>query len=389
MRDMSNKKKIGIITYWESNDNYGQQLQCWALQQVLGKMGHSPFLIRFQWMTPKVTAKRKLKLLTKQLIAFMLHIIQLDKSIRVRKKLNFVYREDEIRRRFPKFRKSNIAQSNKVYYSYYDLKANPPQADMYITGSDQVWNYDMPEDCRKSYFLQFGNADVKRISYAPSIGHSEYPEELLPSLKEYLGNFDAISVREKSAIEVCEKVGYNATQVLDPTLLLAKDDYDKLLKCHNSKTSIFIYSLNYTSAYDIPFEAIRKYANIHKLPIVVTPSSGYVPSQELFDGVEYSYASIEEWLGNIANSHLVVTASFHGVVFSLLFHRPFLFTPLKGQHAQSNERVLGLLQKLDLLECVAQENGDINIPDIDWSDVDDKFEELRKASYFYIESSIN
>lgn len=76
---MTKKKKIGIMTFWESNDNYGQQLQCWALQQVLIQMGCDPFLIRYQWITPKEPFKRMLKLKIKLLIADVLSVTKLDR----------------------------------------------------------------------------------------------------------------------------------------------------------------------------------------------------------------------------------------------------------------------------------------------------------------------
>lgn len=392
MRDMSNKKKIGIITFWESNDNYGQQLQCWALQQVLIQMGCAPFLIRYQWTTPKGSFKRIVKLKIKLFLADVLSVTKLDRIDALRKKLYGIYREETIQRGFLKFRTKNLNQSRKIYYDYEDLKRNPPYADVYITGSDQVWNYQKSSEALAAFFLQFGNQDVRRISYAPSIAHTSYPEKLLGTLRTYLSSFYAISVREKSAMDICQSVGFNAQVVVDPTILLSPQKYLDIASKVEPEESIFIYSLNYSSENDVPMNDICAYAKETGKSIIVTPSSGYIKGTELFANVQYEYSTIPQWISRIAKASLVVTASFHGIVFSILFHRPFIFTPLQGDYSAGNARVFDLLDTLGLTFNVWNKDNDCSSiinQTIDWSLVDAKIATLRKSSYHFLQTSIN
>lgn len=386
------KKKIGIITYWESNDNYGQQLQCWALQQYLRLHDYNAFLIRqYVWPPQKKCGIKRIKQWTKDIIASLFYATGLAYVPMINKHFAFCLNKEACRRKFPKFRR-NYLHMSKVYNSPEKLKHNPPKADIYITGSDQVWNYTMPKEVLSNFFLQFGKEHVKRIAYAPSIGNVGFPEEIKDTIKSYLKDFSAISVRELSAVSVINELGYEASHVLDPTMLLQMKDYLRLAKGIIVKPSVFIYSINYTSEQDIPFQQIQSFAQEHVLPIVVTPGSGYVPAKELFDGVEYSYASIPKWIQHIAMAELVVTPSFHGIIFSILFHRPFIYTPIKGKHESSNVRVLDLLEELNLNERIWRDNG-LSLKAfvdkrIDWEGVDYRLKELRESSVNYLERAL-
>ena len=105
------------------------------------------------------------------------------------------------------------------------IQQNPPQADCYITGSDQVWAQLLDNINNEGFFLNFGSSQIKRISYAASFAMTSYPQELKKKLKEKLSIFSAISVRESSGVEICKELGYNVSWVLDPTFLLEQSDY--------------------------------------------------------------------------------------------------------------------------------------------------------------------
>ena len=389
---MTNKKKIGIVTYWESNDNYGQQLQCWALQYYLRSQGYNAFLIRqYVWPPMSKTLIKRIKSWIKNIIANILYITHLAYVPFIAKYFKFCLNKETCRRRFPLFRRKHLKMT-KIYDHPHKLVQNPPQADVYITGSDQVWNYSMPEEPLSNFFLQFGEDSVKRISYAPSIGHANIPDSLTEKLSDYLSRFSAISVRESSAVSLVEKLGYHATSVLDPTMLLCADDYLKLAKNEKGKKSVFIYSMNYESRDDIPFDAIRQFATNHELPIIVTPGSGYTQAKELFEEVKYSYATIPQWITHIANAELVVTASFHGVVFAILFHRSFIYTPLKGQHASANNRVLDLLHELGLSTQIYSKSIEIGCYEISkeqWQNAINKLNVLINHSKRYLVTAID
>lgn len=375
---MAKKKKIGIVTFWQSNDNYGQQLQLWALQKVLKNNGYAPFLIRFAFLLPPISNCSQLKYIKRWI----------KREIRpLRDRTNI---KNVLTRHFPLFRLLHINQTYRVYRSISTLKKYAPMADVYITGSDQVWNYHLGDELSVS-FLQFGAKDVKRIAYGPSIGYTSYPAELSHLLKQYLQDFAAISVRERSAVGIMSDFGFKAQAVLDPTMLLSADNYLHLLSPACSERSVFIYSLNYNSVDDVPYGDLRAFAEKHSVPIFVTPSSGYLPARELFDDAQYRYATIPKWISLIAGAELVVTASFHGIIFAILLHRPFLFTPLDGEYTQSNRRVLDLLPLLGLEHRVWDKSKsvtDILNAEIDWKFVDFQLQKLRKQSMDYLLNAI-
>ncbi len=387
---MTKQKKIGIITYWESNDNYGQQLQCWALQHYLRLLGYEAFLIRQHvWPPVKKRGLKRLKQVMKKILAEFLYNTNLAYVPNISKYFTFCLDKEACRRKFPKFRKENLFMS-QIYETPEELVQNPPKADIYITGSDQVWNYSMPEKPLSNFFLQFGDDSIKRISYAASVGHLDFPNELKEKIQKYLTKFSAISVRERLIVNTIAGLGYSAEHVLDPTMLLTLNDYTKLVKNESPRECIYIYSMNYSSSKDMPFEEIQHYAHENNLPIIVTPGSGYLPAKELFDGVEYSYATIPQWIQHIASAKLVVTASFHGIVFAILFHRPFIYTPLNGAHSSSNIRVTDLLDKLDLGDRIWNSQNSINdITTIDWYEVDKKLGTFKKESINYLKYNLN
>ena len=377
---MKPSREIGIMTFWESNDNYGQQLQAWALQQELLHRGHHPYLIRYRWATVQSPGQR-IKIAIKKILTEGLYLLHLQRNRLIRRYIPGLSRMEGLWRHFPKFRKRNLIMSKQIYTSLRELQDHPPKADYYITGSDQVWNYLMPKEALAAFFLQFGDEKVKRMAYAPSIAHNNYPYELQNTLQKYLSRFDYLSVREEAGVYVCRAVGYEAQLVLDPTLLLSAEDYLQLAEDKTKGPAVFIYSMNYTSQEDIPYETICGYAKDHQVPVVVIPGSGFEPVDELFDNVQYEYATIPEWLSRIRSAELVVTASFHGVVFALLFHRPFLFTPLKGKHVESNARAVELLEKMGLAHCIYSEQWRMSDSfAIHWDEVENRLTQQRKQS---------
>lgn len=218
-------KTIGILTLWESSDNYGQQLQCWALQRELVKLGQSPYLIRYD-TSLKIGGKAKLLHNLKRLIKFFLtHIIMSKNRLKVTNDQVQEYNTKNEIRKFKEFRDSNIIQSQAFYKNIKELRKQPPKADIYIVGSDQVWSYPLSYEESKAYFLDFGSSNVKRIAYAASFSLPSYPENLKRILKKQLEKFDAISVREKTGVNICRDIDVEAQLVLDPTLLLSKNDY--------------------------------------------------------------------------------------------------------------------------------------------------------------------
>lgn len=388
--------KIGVITFWNSKDNYGQLLQAWALQQWLKQNGHSPYIIRYIPTThkSKKTYKYFLKVIAKTILIYPLFCKYINSKRD--KKLKVLVANNEIKnqkRKFDDFRKDNLSFSPHTYYSLKELQNNPPLADVYITGSDQVWAQLLNNENNRAYFLDFGEQNIKRISYAPSFSMLQYPTRLQNQLSNNLTRFNAISVREKSGVEICRTVGYDAALVCDPTLLLTQKDYLKLISPKSDeKKYIYIYSLNIQKAEDIRWTELSKLSKTSNLDVKVTTASGYVPFQELFGNeVEYDYATIQQWLTNIQNAELVVTPSFHGIVFSILLHTPFIYVPLFGNFQKGNNRVTDLLEILHLNDRILDQNKtytQIINKAINWDDVEKRLLRMKQNSELFLQTEL-
>lgn len=387
--------KIGIITFWESTDNYGQVLQAYALQTVLKNMGHEPFLIRYS-LKASLGESRKPSLLRKliKVIAIYPMLKAIKRNIRQREDIDCRKKIEEknILRRFSDFRDANMSSSRDVYNSIEELKANPPKADCYITGSDQVWTMLLSNEGNKAYFLDFGEDKIKRISYAASFARYEYPKELIPLLKEQLAKFNAISVREDEGVDICRLGGrYDAIKTLDPTFLLDKDVYLKLIEHISLEHDYaFTYSINIRDAKELAWEEVCEYVHKQKMEMVTVTSSGHFPGREILSDTKYVYATIPEWIAYINNAKFVVTTSFHGIAFCIILNKPFVYFPLSKAGAKGNGRVISLLKELGLMDRIYFGSGIEAILEakIDWNKVNSSLEVMKKKSLDFLYQNI-
>lgn len=331
------KLKVGILTFWWSNDNYGQLLQCYALQKYLRDAGHDAFLIRYNSQNDFTRSPVFIRLL-KALNPILL-FKYLNNKVNSRKSIVEAKLHD---RHFEDFRNKYIVQSEKIYSSYSELKENPPEADVYIAGSDQVWNFSFCKNIKKcrnlihAYFLDFGKPETKRISYAASWSCDTLKDEFIEEISPLLAKFNYVSVREESGIELCKKCGFENAQVrCDPTLLFVAEKYRNFYKSENAvapkKPYLFLYILNNTCDFDIA--SAYKFAESRNLEVV------YVTGNSKIDRYKKKYATIPEWLCLVDNAAYVITNSFHGTVFSLLFNKNFGVVPLIGKSAGMNSRI--------------------------------------------------
>ena len=176
--------KIGIMTFWWSDDNYGQLLQCYALQKFLKDLGHEVFVIKYREKHKPLYTKILKALNPKKVFKFFTNTIKQRKVIAEQKQFN---------REFDKFRNRYITWTDRIYNSYDELKRNPPKADVYIVGSDQVWNPTIAStagDALKAYFLDFGNENIKRWSYAASFGQVQLEQQWIEVITPLLKKFD-------------------------------------------------------------------------------------------------------------------------------------------------------------------------------------------------------
>lgn len=333
--------KIGILTFWWSNDNYGQLMQCYALQKYLRDAGHDAYLIRYDSRVDYKKTPLPLKLLK------ALNPVKLFKYFNYKIHSKKISEEQAQNPRFfDDFRNIYITCSEKVYYSYKELQDNPPEADAYIVGSDQVWNYNLySKNAINGYFLNFGSKKTLRLSYAASWGIASIDEKYKETLTQLLSRFDYIGVREESGIELCKDCGYeNAEWVPDPTMLLQADTYRSIYKESEirqvNKPFLLLYMLGNTNDFEI--QKAYDFAEQKGLDVV------YVSGNDILDTLPKYFATIPEWLYLIDNAEYIITNSFHCCVFSTLFNKKYGVIKLTGNWSGANKRLESLFERFKI-----------------------------------------
>lgn len=321
-------KEINIITI-HFGTNHGSVLQAYALSNYLTSIGYCVKIIDYVPERYKIWNSLVLRKRGKYPFVFLCayYPIAVIKSMRIRKI-------------FESFLKQNL-NLTKRYSSKEELKKNPPKADIYISGSDQVWNDDYNGSCEYSYFLDFVSSDAKRIAYAASFGkedvsNSEYLDKIEPLLK----SFDEISVREKDAQNILNKIGVDSVFVVDPVFLFTRQQWiDFGTKIEKKEPYILVYVM------DGLYKELLDYAQ------KIKEQTGYhiyvVAFRKINDKrIEkcFCFANPKDFVGLVSQADVVVTNSFHGTAFSVLFQKDFL-TIGKRKY---NSRMLSLLGKLSL-----------------------------------------
>ena len=311
-------KKIGIITVQKAPENYGACLQCYALWKFIKDQGYECELIDLvrPWSPDYLVSKR-----------FKEKQPQAKKSL-YKKIIKCLIGSKPIIKKVPaendSFQAFNAQMDySRTYYSVDSLYDNPPVYDVYIAGSDQIWNPLMPF-INEPYFLTFAPKGKKKISYASSFAVKEIPEGLWNDYSDWLTDYDAISVRERSGVDIVKNFfGRDATIVADPTMLLARKEWENLLVPPKSQEKfLFVYTLQYNQ--QIVDKAIS-FAEDKGLVVyvIVSSTTGVKPEQKR--GVHFiTTAGPKEWLGFIYSAEYVITDSFHGSVFSFLFSKKLL-----------------------------------------------------------------
>ena len=313
---------MAIVTMWDTQDNYGQVLQCYALQRYLFKQGCNAFLVKTRSdITTSLPLKKRLLRLPQKV--FSLRFWEL---LYFRYKLKkFARKYGNVSRRFDEFRRSYIKGTDKIF-DIDELRANCPDADIFITGSDQVWG--APSDL---YFLDFVPVGKRKYSYAASFGSNSFSKENCCKMAMYLKTFNEVTVREYSAVERCKLLGAASKRVIDPTGLLTDSDYWDIASLPNENGYLLLYLLgNFT---DVDIDQIYRYAEQANIPVK------YIASQGRNDKYPKIFPSPTEWIGLIANAKYVVTNSYHCCMFSIYFRKKFIALKLIGIFKGMNTRM--------------------------------------------------
>ena len=360
--------KIGIMTCWGSGDNYGQQLQCYALQKYLKQLGHDAYLIRYDKSMDSKRFEFSGKVLRKLKRSYKVFIPEYWKERRENKRLDRERTEISSQiihlRNFKDFREKNLSLSKIVYSSYRQLRDNPPEADMYVTGSDQVWHFSLsgfgsPKEEMRAYMLDFGGKEIIRISAAASWGRTEIPTKWKRHIKPLLHKFNTVTVREASAIELCRQCGKDAVLVPDPTLYLEAETYRSLYEKNEvrkpAKDYVMVYWVN--NGGHPPMEEIRRWSKERKLEIE------YVTGNGMLDKYPQNYATVQEWLYLVDHAQYIITNSFHACVFSLIFKKRFGAIKINGQESGMNDRLASLF---DICNVTPRYISATNFACLDW-----------------------
>lgn len=354
--------RINVITY-HAVLNYGAALQAYALQKYLSDIGNEVQIVDFRRKEDKeayriLKVPRNLKGAIKMFLS-LAHYSQL----RIRKN------------RFAAFLQDNSKLTQR-YTCLQDFERNPLSAEVFITGSDQVWNCSngvIPE-----FFLDFDVGTAKRASYAASIGVSSIPEKFRAEVGEKLESFHAISVRERDAQRILKtEIGVEAVVACDPVLLLDRSCWDAFLceKAYTSEKYILCYSLLYN---DEVQKCINEMKGQLNLPVYILSGNGYIG---LLGDKVIRDAGPVEFLNWVYHAEYVICCSFHGTVFSTIFNKRFVSVV---DHSKPS-RVTEFLEQVGRSDCIYSGSIDVSKQNsIDEDSVNSRIRDLRKSGVDFL-----
>ncbi|HPW65516.1 MAG TPA: polysaccharide pyruvyl transferase family protein [Salinivirgaceae bacterium] len=363
--------KIGILTQ-PLGTNYGGILQNYALQTVLKRMGHEVWTVNRDIKRP---AYIKYGSLIKRCIMRLL-----GKDIKVRVWMN---------KRESKMVSANIQQfiidyihTTKKIYSTNNLKKTNKKYlfDAYVVGSDQVWRPKYSPNIY-NFFLDFIKKEkVKRIAFSASFGVDQWDFDKVQTKKcsDLAKKFDAVSVRENTGIKLCsDYLGVSAVHTLDPTMLLDRNDYIKLIKAReltDSNEDMLVYFLDKNKEKEKFVQHFSKENELKYFEIMPkTKTEINFKKTKKIDLNKLVHPPVERWLGAFQNAKFVITDSFHGAVFSIIFNKPFF---VFSNARRGNARMVSLLNTFELNERLITEKTDFTTSnlksEIDWDSVNKK-----------------
>lgn len=374
--------KIGIITIFKA-DNYGAELQAFALQKKLSLMGHESELIDYPfYKNPCHFACRQSK-----------PLFDIGLKNRVKERVypfltalkSISSREDEKRKqqRMDAFHRTHSRLSDVCYNSMEDLYTADLPYDLFITGSDQVWNPRMNSSL-DPYFLTFAPSDKPRVSYASSFGVSVLPVHTYGTYRERLAAYEMLSVREEQGVRIVQDLlGRSPEHVLDPTLLLNDDDWAKVaVPISLPEPYVLIYEL--MPCDELTLVAQRTASQINDARVIRIRGGAGLRSKT--GVVDINDAGPSEFVGLFQGASAVVTNSFHGTAFALNFKKPIY--PVIPSRMCNVGRIESLLKIVGLSERLIYEKSNMDVTrlvEIDYDNVTGRLNRERGKSISYLE----
>ena len=357
--------QIKVITRHTPN-NYGSLLQSIATLRVIESLGHQCEIIDY-WKRNEVglqgilTSLQGKSLWKNSLFKRMAYV-----ALRYPGEKIAALRFDKMRRRYLKL--------TPRCYSMEELESL--QADVFMTGSDQVWGPLLDGGYDEAYFLSFVKEGIRKVSYAGSFGRTEFSDIIIASYKRLLSKYDALTVRESSAVKLLEEWGIDCGgQVLDPTLLLDSSQWSEYIEEDVKKEYVLIYEIHNNPRLD---DYAKRFAAHVGLPLVrVSPTF-----HQLARGGRFVFCpEIGTFLSYIKNARYMLTDSFHGTAFAINFHTPFLEVLPNNKTGARNQSIL---QLTGLEDRIVTDFNDFSLADrqIDYAKVNEIMH--RAVSYTHL-----
>lgn len=352
--------KIALFTIWHIG-NYGAELQTYATCKVLKELGADVLLVDYR--LDNYLGKSKIKRMTRRILDSLT--------------FNNISFSLFWNKYFPK----------KVRYkTLKKLKEAPPTADVFMVGSDQVWNPTITKDSHEVYFLNFGNDNVKKVSYASSFGFSSWTQsnEVTSLAEQCLKKFDKLSCREKTGVKILDETfGLQAQNVLDPTLLL--NNYKELIRDTSEDKDLVYYPLSPNNRIEDLCKKIGANVGLNVVNVNYRIDAG---------PYNVYRTPIVTWLSKIAHAKFVVTSSFHGLTMCIVHKREFVIVMEDKLIIERGSRVIDLLELLNLknrlfFSCEDVINSKIWEQSIDYNEVHSILEQEREFSLNYLKEIIN
>lgn len=349
--------KVKVLTF-HCALSYGAVLQAYALCRVMKDLGADVEIVNFR---PYV-------------------LTRFPATLRMARRFKVAtLREWKL---FGRFERDHLPVSSRRTTTLKALRECSSDDSLYVVGSDQVWNPDITKEFRDAYFL--GGVGEKKISYAASFGNDdwEYTPEITDSVARQLNEFSDISVREIQGQEICwRKFKIKASLVLDPTLLL--NDYSELItKNVSASGNVVCYILNVKQ--NITKAAKLIGGIVHKEPVCLAEPCG-----KEIDCIRYP--SVETWLSYMRNASFVITDSFHGLTFSLLFNKQFLVVAGNIRRLSRVTSLLSLLGLEDRMFVSFEEmcQKEPWLRPIDYAAVNSAIASLRESSFSFLQRHVS
>lgn len=367
--------------------NYGASLQAFALQKFLENRGNEVEIIDYMpwyqqyrynlfWLSKDEKSFKAKMMRAIPPLRFLLQPIRYLKA--------GIFTTWGRRSKFLKFEEDYLHITKRQYHNVEELRLVPPQAKVYIAGSDQIWNVALHNGWDPAHYLDFGEPSVFRMSYAASIGCNNISEEAKSYMESFITKLDAISIREKTGVAIVRKLTDKpVSEVVDPVFLLPKETWISLIgKCSRiSSPERYLFLYDFLSKDD----RIRKFtinvAKQHNLKILSV--NDFHPCN--YADININNAGPLEFLYYIFNSDYVISNSFHATAFAIIMNKEFYSFSLTNQ--DNSSRMYDLLTGLGLLTRYNPKAEDDNI--VNWRDVSTLLDGRKEFSANFLIQSLN